>query len=75
MRIGLSVGKALRHRGSYLSLVRLCPPISSASVGDISKLVVKIPSMYEILMGYWTEIHIGTMMSSVIYNSKLIMSK
>ena len=65
----------MRHRGSYLSLVRLFPPISSASVGDISKLVVKIPSMYEILMGYWTEIHMRTMMSNVMYNSKLIMGK
>ena len=52
-------------------LVRLCQPISSASIGGIRKLVVKIPRMDTILMGYWMAGQVRTMLSSVMYKSKL----
>ena len=73
VRMILSLGKALSHRESSTSLVCLCLPISSASVGKIMKLVVQIPIMDAILMGYWITCQVRTMMSSVMYNSKLNM--
>ena len=51
----------------------MCLPISSASVGDISKLVMQIPIMGAIFMVYYMAGQLRTMMSSVIYNSKLRM--
>ena len=50
--------------------MRLYPPISSASVVGIGKFVVQIPSIDEILMRYWVEVQVGTMIISVIYKSK-----
>ena len=51
--------------------MHLCPPISSVPIGDIRKLVVQIPIMDEILMGYWMSGQARTRMSSVMYKSKL----
>ena len=68
-----SLGKALRHRGSYPSLVHLCPPTSYASISVISPFVVQITRMDEILVGYWVAGQVRTLMSRVLYNSKLSM--
>ena len=51
--------------------MRLCPPISSASIGGTRQLVVQILSIDGILMGYWIEVQVMTTMSSVFYKSKL----
>ena len=45
------------------------------SVGGIRQLVVQITSTDEILMGYCMSGQVRTMMSSVMYNSKLNMGK
>ena len=58
------------HRKSSTSLVSLHPPISSTSIGGIRQYVVQIPSIYEILMGYWVAGQVRTMSRSVIYKSK-----
>ena len=68
-----SLGKALRHRGSYPLLVHLCPPTSYASISVISPFVVQITRMDEILVGYWVAGQVRTLMSRVLYNSKLSM--
>ena len=73
MRIRFSLGKALSHRDLCTSLMHMCLPISSSSVGDISKLVMQIPIMGAIFMVYYMAGQLRTMMSSVIYNSKLRM--
>ena len=70
MRMRFYLGKVLRHRYSYPSLVRLHPLISSSSVGGISQFVVQIPSMDTIFMGYWVAGRLSTMRSIVIYKSK-----
>ena len=49
--------------------MHLCLPIIFASVGGIRQLVVQIPSMDAILMGYWMSIQVRTMMSNVMYKS------
>ena len=54
-------------------LVRLCQPISSASIGGIRKLVVKIPRMDTILMGYWMAGQVRTTIISVMYKRKFRM--
>ena len=56
-------------------LLRLCLPISSASVSDISHFVVQFPRMDVILMWYWMADQVRTMISSVIYKSKLNMGE
>ena len=66
MSMRLSLGKDLRHRDSCPSLVSMCPPISSASVGEIRKLVVQIFIKDVILMGYWMVGQVRTIMSSVM---------
>ena len=71
MRMILSLGKALRHRDSSTLIVRLCPTISSVSISGIRKLVVKIPRMDTILIGYYIVRQVRTMMSSVIYKITL----
>ena len=63
----------LRQRDSYPSIVRLFPTISSISVGDIRKLLVKIPTMNTILMGYWLAGQVGIIMSGVMHKSKFRM--
>ena len=75
MRMIFYLGGGLRHRDSCPSLMHIYRPISSASIGGIRKLVVQIPRMDVILMGYWMVGHVRTMMSSVMCHSKLNMSK
>ena len=61
-----SLGKAMRYSESSPSLVSLYPPISSVSGGGIRKMVIQIPSIDVIFMGYWMAGQVSTMMSSVM---------
>ena len=70
MMMGFCLGKGLGCWESSTSLVRLCPTISSTSVGGKRQFVAQIPSMDAILMGYWVADQVSTMKSSVIYKSK-----
>ena len=54
--------------------MRINPPISSASVGGIRQFLSQIPGMEAMLIGYWVEGQVRTMMTSVMYNSKFTMS-
>ena len=75
MRMIFSLGKAPRQRESCPSLVRLCPPTSSTSVVGIKKLVLRIPRIDVILIGHWMAGQVCTIMSIVMYKSKLRMKK
>ena len=66
----LSLGEDLRHRDSYRSFMHMCPHISYVSVGGNRQLVLQIPTMDKILMGYWAVGQVRIMMSSVIKRSK-----
>ena len=65
------MGKVLRYRESYTYLVHMCLTISYVPIFGVRKMVVQIPSMDTILMGYWMTRQVRTMMSSVMYKSKL----
>ena len=56
----------MRYSESSPSLVSLYPPISSVSGGGIRKMVIQIPSIDVIFMGYWMAGQVSTMMSSVM---------
>ena len=73
VRVRFYLRKALKNRDSCPSLVHLCQSISSAYIGVIMQLVVQIPRMDMILMGYWMAGQVRTMTSSVMYKSKLRM--
>ena len=68
-----SLGKSQRHRELCPSIVRLFPPISSASIVRIRQLVVQIIRVDVILMGYCMDVQVRTMMSIVMYNRRLRM--
>ena len=73
MRMILSLGKALINKESCPYLLNICLPISSASIGGIRQMVVQIYRMDAILMGYYMTGQARTIMSSVMYKSKLNM--
>ena len=73
MRMRFCLGKALRFRESSTSIVRLCPTITSASIGGARQSVAQIPSMDAILMGYWVTGQVRNIWSSAKYKSKLMM--
>ena len=50
--------------------MRKLPPISSASVGGMGKIVFHIPGMYVIFMGYWMAVQVRTIRSSGIFKNK-----
>ena len=66
-------GKKLKHRDSNTLLVRLHPTTSSTSVVTIRQFIVQIPSMDEILMGYWVVVQGRTTRNIVMYKSKFRM--
>ena len=70
-----SLGEALIHRESCPSLVRLCLPISSASIGGIRQLIFQIPGIDLTLMGYCISVQVRTMMRSVMCKSSLRMGE
>ena len=55
--------------------MRLCLPMSSAYVGGIRKLVVLIPILDVIFMGYCMLGQVSTVMSIAIYKSKFKMGE
>ena len=55
--------------------MRFCLTISSVSVGGIRQLVVQIPRIDTILMGYWMAGQVRTMISSIMYKNKLRIGK
>ena len=57
--------KASIHGGESLSLLCLCPPTSYDSVGGIIQLIVQIPVMDAVLMGYCVTDQVEIMMQSV----------
>ena len=67
MRTRFFSGKALICWGSSTSLVSLLTNISYAFFGGMRQFVAKIPSMDEILMGYWVAGQVSTIMSIVMY--------
>ena len=58
---------------SYSSLVHIFLPISSGSVCGIRNFDAQNPRMDSNLMGYWMEVQVSIMSSSVTYENKLIM--
>ena len=73
MRVRFFLGKALSHRESYISLVRLHLPISYVYVDGIRKFVVQISSIYKILIGYWVAVKVRTTRSIVMHKNKFRM--
>ena len=53
--------------------MHMCPHISYVSVGGNRQLVLQIPTMDKILMGYWAVGQVRIMMSSLIYKIKFRM--
>ena len=51
----------------------MCFPISSVSIGGIIQLVITITKLDAILIGYWMEVQVRTMMSTVMYKNKFKM--
>ena len=66
MRIILSLGKALMHSESCPYLLRLCLPISPASVSGIRQLIFQISIIDATLMGYWISGQVSTVIRSVM---------
>ena len=63
------------HRESFNSLVCLCLPIITVSVGGTMQLIVQILTIDATLMGYWILGQVRTMMRSLIYKSNLSMGE
>ena len=63
----------MMHREACPYLVRMCLPISSASVGGIRQLIVQFPLIDATSMGYWITGQVRTMMRSVMCKSNFRM--
>ena len=48
-------------------------PTSFMSVGGMSQFVSQIPTIDAIFMGWWMEVQVSTMRSSVTFKNKLVM--
>ena len=73
VRMIFYLGKALMHRESCRSFVRLCLPIIFESVSGISQFIVKILRIDTTLMGYCIAGQVRTMMRSIMCKSNLSM--
>ena len=62
-----SFSKALRHRESSTYLVRLYQTVSSASIDANMHFLYQIHSIDTILIEYWMEVQVRTMMSIFMY--------